>query len=297
MLGGGLLGACGGAVAASAVWVVLGRAEDPADVRRRELLVRDLPTGVDLLGACLDAGAATESALVTVSRALPGPVGEELLAIHHRLDVGVDPGLVWSSVAEHPQLAALGRAIGRAHETGAPVGRAVHLLAEELRARSRADVESRARSIEVKAAAPLGLCLLPAFVLLGIVPMVAGVFSLDAAAAVSDRDQPTSTARSTGVVVHRCRRAGRREQPGRETCACQGIQPGSCGPGEKSGEVMSNTSLAVVRDDTGATTAEYATVTGCGVGFAAVLFKFLTSDGGQELLKVIFRAIRALLPF
>ena len=67
---------------------------------------------------------------------------------------------------------------------------------------------------------------------------------------------------------------------------------------------MHNTSLALVRDDAvvvrdeaGATTAEYATVTGCGVGFAAVLFKFLTSDMGQELLKFIFNAIKALLPF
>lgn len=67
---------------------------------------------------------------------------------------------------------------------------------------------------------------------------------------------------------------------------------------------MSNTSLALVRehgstvrDEAGATTAEYATVTGCGVGFAAVLFKFLTSDMGQELLKLIFNAIKALLPF
>ena len=63
---------------------------------------------------------------------------------------------------------------------------------------------------------------------------------------------------------------------------------------------MSNTSLAVVRDirdEAGATTAEYATVTGCGVGFAAVLFKFLTSEAGQELLKLIFNAIKALLPF
>ena len=67
---------------------------------------------------------------------------------------------------------------------------------------------------------------------------------------------------------------------------------------------MHNTSLALVRDDAigvrdedGATTAEYATVTGCGVGFAAVLFKFLTSDMGQELLKFIFSAIKALLPF
>ncbi len=60
---------------------------------------------------------------------------------------------------------------------------------------------------------------------------------------------------------------------------------------------MQHVSPAVVRDDTGASTAEYATVTGCGVGFAAVLFKFLTSDMGQQLLKFIFNAIKALLPF
>ncbi|GAB3654437.1 hypothetical protein GCM10027596_06260 [Nocardioides korecus] len=51
------------------------------------------------------------------------------------------------------------------------------------------------------------------------------------------------------------------------------------------------------RDEAGATTAEYATVTGCGVGFAALLFKFLTSDMGQELLRLIFTAIKSLLPF
>ena len=56
-------------------------------------------------------------------------------------------------------------------------------------------------------------------------------------------------------------------------------------------------SLILVRDELGASTAEYATVTGCGVGFAAVLFKFLTSSAGQQLISVIFRAIRALLPF
>jgi hypothetical protein len=60
---------------------------------------------------------------------------------------------------------------------------------------------------------------------------------------------------------------------------------------------MSNTTLALVRDEAGASTAEYATVTGCGVGFAAVLFKFLTSDAGQQLISVIFQAIRGLLPF
>lgn len=174
---GGAAGWVAAGLCGAAVWVVLGRAEDPAVVRRREQLAADLPTGVDLLGSCLDAGAAPESALVSVSAALGGPVGEEFLAIHHRLQAGVEPGRVWRSVAADPQLAPLGRAVGRAHETGAAVGRAVHQLAEELRERARADVEARARSIEVKAAAPLGLCLLPAFVLLGVVPLVAGVFS------------------------------------------------------------------------------------------------------------------------
>jgi Flp pilus assembly protein TadB len=174
---GGPVGVAAGLAGGVAVWVVLGRTEDPAVVRRREELVEDLPTGVDLLASCLGAGAAPESALVSVSRALGGPVGEEFLAVHHRLEVGVDPVQVWRSVAGHPQLAPLGRAVGRAHETGAPIGQAVHRLAEELRERARADVEERARSIEVKAAAPLGLCLLPAFVLLGVVPMVVGVFS------------------------------------------------------------------------------------------------------------------------
>ncbi len=174
---GGPAGWVAGPVAAGTVWVVLGRTESPAVVRRREQLLEDLPLAIDLLGSCLDAGAAPESALVTVGRALGGPVGEEFLGLHHRLGIGVDPTQVWRSLAGHPQLGPLGRAVGRAHDTGASVGRAVHQLAEELRERALAEVEARARSIEVKAAAPLGLCLLPAFVVLGVVPMVVGVFA------------------------------------------------------------------------------------------------------------------------
>lgn len=174
---GGPAGLLAAVAAAVAVWVVLGRVEAPSLLRRRERLVADLPIAVDLLGACLDAGAAPESALVTVGRALGGPVGEELIGLHHRLEIGVEPAQVWRSLAGHPQLGPLGRAVGRAHDTGASVGLAVHQLAGELRERALAEVEARARSIEVKAAAPLGLCLLPAFVVLGVVPMVVGVFA------------------------------------------------------------------------------------------------------------------------
>ena len=147
---------------AVAVWVVLGRTEDPSVVRRRERLLEDLPTGVDLLASCLDAGSAPESALVDGEpgsrRSGGGGVPRDPPPARGRRrsrdrSGGRSPGTTSSGP--------LGRAVGRAHETGAPVGRAVHQLADELRERARADVEARARSIEVKAAAPLGLCLLP----------------------------------------------------------------------------------------------------------------------------------------
>ena len=88
---GGRFGPLAAVVGAIAVWVVLGRSEDPALARRRERLAEDLPVGVDLLGSCLDSGAALEPALLAVADALEGPVAEEFRAIHHRLAIGVAP--------------------------------------------------------------------------------------------------------------------------------------------------------------------------------------------------------------
>jgi len=42
--------------------------------------------------------------------------------------------------------------------------------------------------------------------------------------------------------------------------------------------------------EVGAASAEYAAVTACGVGFASVLIKLITSDWGQQLIKTIVEA-------
>jgi pilus assembly protein TadC len=65
--------------------------------------------------------------------------------------------------------------MARAQRSGAPVVAAVERLSDELARRSRAEVEDRARAVGVRAAVPLGVCLLPAFLLLGIVPLVVGL--------------------------------------------------------------------------------------------------------------------------
>jgi hypothetical protein len=60
---------------------------------------------------------------------------------------------------------------------------------------------------------------------------------------------------------------------------------------------MTTRTVAAGRHETGATTAEYAVCTGAGVGIAGLLFKFLTSDAGQQIISTIFDHVMKLLPF
>lgn len=175
VLVGGPAGVLLGTVAAVVTWTVIGRSEPAYLRRRRELVLRDLPQVVALLAAALRAGAAVPEATRVVAGALPGAAAQRLAGLQARLAVGVDPVVVWSGLIDDPELAPLGRALARAHQSGASVVAAVEQLADELADRVRAEAEDRARAVGVRAAVPLGLCLLPAFVLIGIVPLVAGL--------------------------------------------------------------------------------------------------------------------------
>lgn len=169
---GGGVGLAAAPVAAAATWWVIERAE-PAQLRReREQARRDLPHVVGLLADSLRSGRPPDTALCVVVEALPGPAAGRLAVLLPRLRLGVDRAQVWADLAADPALGPLGRALARAHRTGAPVVPAVERLADELARAARAEVEDRARAVGVKAAVPLGLCLLPSFVLIGIVPVV-----------------------------------------------------------------------------------------------------------------------------
>jgi Flp pilus assembly protein TadB len=174
---GGRAGPVAAVVGSAVAWVVIGRSEAPGARRAREEVRRDLPHLVDLLGATLRAGAAPGDGVAVVCAALPGAAADRLDGVPARLALGTDPVRVWESLAADPDLAPLGRALARAQATGAPVVASVSRLADDLAVRARSEVEERARSVGVKAALPLGLCLLPAFVLVGIVPLVAALLS------------------------------------------------------------------------------------------------------------------------
>jgi Flp pilus assembly protein TadB len=173
VLFGGTVGVVGGALAGTVCWRLTGRLEPPALRRRREQLAAAVPHVVDLMAACLAAGLSPSGAVEQIGEAVDGPARDELRALAARLRLGVDPATVWRDMARHPQLGGLGRTVARAVESGSSVSEAMTRLADDLRRSARADVESRARAVGVQAAIPLGVCLLPAFVLVGVVPLVA----------------------------------------------------------------------------------------------------------------------------
>jgi Flp pilus assembly protein TadB len=164
-----------GAVGAVVVWVVLGRAETPAERARRARVRAELPHVVGLLAAAVRGGLPSADALALVCLALPGPAADTLASLPPRIALGVDPAEAWRALEPDPALAPLGRTLARSARTGEPVADALDRLGVELSARARADTEDAAHRVGVRAAVPLGLCLLPAFLLVGIVPVVAGL--------------------------------------------------------------------------------------------------------------------------
>lgn len=173
----GPAGVPAGLVAGWLTWRLVARAEPPVSRRRREAMARDLPGLVHLLATALESGCDVGEAVRLVCDVLPGPAADALAPVPARLALGVDPGEAWRPVVDDASLAPLGRAMVRAQRSGSSVTGEVARLAEELGERARLRVEERARTVGVKAAVPLGVCLLPSFVLVGIVPLVVGLLT------------------------------------------------------------------------------------------------------------------------
>lgn len=173
---GGAAGAVLAVLATVLALVVLRRAE-PAGVRReREEAARELPHLVDLLAATLRSGAAPLDGLRTAVAALPGPAARRVEPMLAAARFGGPLGGL-EGLADDDVLAPLTRALARAERSGASVVDAVEQLADELEREAGAAAEDAARRVGVAAAVPLGVCLLPAFLLIGIVPTVAGLLS------------------------------------------------------------------------------------------------------------------------
>lgn len=143
----------------------------------RARILAGLPVTVELLVAGLRAGGAPEDVLAAAAEAIGGPLGHSLSTVAEQLRLGADPRTAWGSANGPEEFEAVGRALARAAETGAPVAAILERHAAELRDAARVRALTRTQRLGVLSAAPLGLCFLPAFVLIGVVPLAAGLVS------------------------------------------------------------------------------------------------------------------------
>ena len=143
--------------------------------RRDEMLLRQLPCALDLVVAALDAGRPPVAALALVSESVEEPLAGELWTVAARLEAGGEPRAVWALLTEHQVLGPVGRAFARAESSGMPVARVVASVATEMRRARGAAARERGRRVGVRTAAPLTVCFLPAFFLVGVVPTIVGV--------------------------------------------------------------------------------------------------------------------------
>jgi tight adherence protein C len=135
------------------------------------------PAVLDLLGAGLLAGLNPHLAVLRVAERAPDALRDELAEAAAVLRLGGTPSAALKAAAGRSgldELRAAASALEAAERWGAPPAEALAARAEALRSRARLRAEAEAGRAAVRLAFPLVLCFLPAFVLLTVVPTVAG---------------------------------------------------------------------------------------------------------------------------
>ncbi|MFG2514780.1 type II secretion system F family protein [Streptomyces sp. NPDC048584] len=178
VLVGGLAGTVAGPAVAAGLWWWRQRQTAAAprpqgtDTAAAE---RQLPLAADLLSACIAAGAGPVPAAQAVGETLGGPVGEALARGAAEVRLGGEPAAAWRRLASVPGAGPLARLLERADVSGLPLAVPVARLAADARAEWARAATARARRAAVMVSAPVGLCFLPAFIAVGVLPVVIGL--------------------------------------------------------------------------------------------------------------------------
>ena len=145
------------------------------DARERDEVLRTLPDLVDLLTLTVGAGMTVPLALAAVAHRHVGPIALELQRVVDDMTRGrrcadaLDDAAVRLGPDVRPVLAAL----ASADRYGAPLGDALIRIGADVRADRRRRAEAAARRVPVRLLFPLVLCVLPAFALLTVAPLLA----------------------------------------------------------------------------------------------------------------------------
>lgn len=124
---------------------------------------------LQMLAACLQAGLSPAVAVATVGRSSAEPAWKLVSTL---INMGVPDQRAWEPLLQNPhcrEVVALARASGR---TGAGLEQGCRRIATELLQQQQHAATAKAQKSGVLIAMPLTMCFLPAFFLLGLLPVV-----------------------------------------------------------------------------------------------------------------------------
>lgn len=139
--------------------------------------MRQAIQATDLLAVTLASGAPMPSAVAAIAAVVDDPARTVLARVSADLRMGATVALAWAPVAGEPAWAPVVTALVRASRSGAPSVAVLHAVAEDLRRDRLTRAEVAARAAGVRAVGPLAACFLPAFLLVGVVPVVVSLAS------------------------------------------------------------------------------------------------------------------------
>ncbi|NMN00575.1 type II secretion system protein, pilus assembly [Bifidobacterium sp. DSM 109958] len=138
-----------------------------------------LPPGLalEMLAAAVSQGASIPRALEAMGRAWSGETGEVLCGVATSLHRGADWHNAWALACAHPRcggvMGMLSDTLEPAHRHGTSPLPRIEAAVDQIDKTERRLIEERAAKLGVRMLVPTGACFLPAFVLIGVLPVIA----------------------------------------------------------------------------------------------------------------------------
>jgi tight adherence protein C len=145
-----------------------------ADNRRLKIR-RSLPNAIDLLVTCVEAGLGLDAALIRVSEATDGPLGDEVARTLREISVGRSRREALLELGTRPgvpDLDGVMRPIVQAEASGVSIGTALRVQADSLRVRRRQRAQETAQKIPAKMVLVIAAFFIPLVMLIAITPAV-----------------------------------------------------------------------------------------------------------------------------
>lgn len=146
--------------------------KSPAETTYIEITTNDL---IDALRMCVQSGLAMSSSFALLARC--GLSSALIRLTQSNVAVGLPVLHGATEISNDYASRMLVELLERSVRTGSPLDASLQVVSQQIRSDVHAQRIKKIRAVAVKSVIPLGLCFLPAFVLLGVVPIAVGLGS------------------------------------------------------------------------------------------------------------------------